>query len=63
VATLDLTFAKVLRFDRVRFRFGAEVLNATNAQPMIWVNNVGTTTTPGNYLQPRTFQLVARAGF
>ena len=63
VATLDLSFAKVLRVDRVQFRFGAEVLNATNAQPMIWVNNAGTAQTPGNHLQPRTYQFVARAGF
>ena len=63
VATLDLSFAKVLRLDRVQLRFAAEVLNATNAQPMIWVNNVGASTTPGNYLQPRTFQFVARMSF
>lgn len=63
LATLDFSFAKVIRFDRVQLRLAAEVLNATNAQPMIWVNNVGASTTPGNYLQPRAFQFGARMGF
>jgi hypothetical protein len=63
VATLDLALAKRLRFERVQLRLGLEILNASNAQPMIWVNNVGATTAPGNYLQPRTLQFVARLAF
>ena len=63
VATLDLAFARRFRFGRTSLRVAVEVLNAGNAQPMIWVNNVGATTTPGNHLQPRTLQFVARWSF
>lgn len=63
VATVDLAVAKRIRFDRTQLRVAVEVLNAGNAQPMIWVNNVGTATTPGNHLQPRTLQFVARLAF
>lgn len=63
VATLDLAVAKAFRFDAVRLRLAMEVLNAGNAQPMIWVNNVGSLTTAGNHLQPRTLQFLARLSF
>jgi hypothetical protein len=63
VAALDFSIAKVLRLGRLQARIAVEVLNAGNAQPMIWVNNVGAAATPGNHLQPRTFQFVARLGF
>ena len=63
VATLDLAFAKRFRSDRTQLRVAVEVLNAGNAQPMIWVNNVGAATTPGNHLQPRSLQFSARLSF
>ncbi len=47
----------------MRLRLAMEVLNAGNAQPMIWVNNVGSLTTAGNHLQPRTLQFLARLSF
>ncbi len=63
VATLDLSIAKLLRLHRIQIRIAVDVLNAGNAQPMIWVNNVGAVALPGNHLQPRTFQFAARLGF
>lgn len=63
VVTLDLSFGKVFQVGKVRIRTSIEALNALNTQPMIWVNNVGETATPGNHLQPRTLQFTARLGF
>ncbi|MBI4914079.1 MAG: TonB-dependent receptor [Acidobacteria bacterium] len=63
VATLDLSLGRVFLLGGLQVRGSLEALNALNAQPMIWVNNVGPATTPGNHLQPRTLQMVARLSF
>ncbi len=63
VTTVDLSLAKGFAFGPTTLRTAVEVLNCFNAQPMIWVNNVGATATPGNHLQPRTLQFSARLGF
>ncbi|MBI3130705.1 MAG: TonB-dependent receptor [Acidobacteria bacterium] len=63
VTTVDLSIAKVFTLPKSSLRTAVEVFNLLNAQPMIWVNNVGATTTPGNHLQPRALQFSARLTF
>ncbi len=63
VMTLDLSLAWRTRVQKVDLRAAVDVLNATNRQPMIWVNNVGGAFTPGNFQQPRVWQFSLRAGF
>lgn len=60
---LDISLAWGTRLGGVDLRAAADVLNATNRQPMIWVNNVGTAITPGNFQQPRVLQFSLRAAF
>jgi hypothetical protein len=61
--SLDLGLAWRFRLQKVDFRAAVDVFNATNRQPMIWVNNVGDAFTPGNFQQPRIWQFSLRAGF
>lgn len=61
--SLDLSLAWRVRVARLDLRAAVDVLNATNRQPMIWVNNVGSAFTPGNFQQPRVFQFSLRAAF
>jgi len=61
--SLDLGLAWKARFQKVDLRAAVDVLNATNRQPMTWVNNVGGAFTAGNYQQPRVWQFSLRAGF
>ncbi|HEX4845178.1 MAG TPA: hypothetical protein VFV26_03100, partial [Geothrix sp.] len=61
--SLDLSLAWRVRVGRLDLRAAVDVLNATNHQPMIWVNNVGAAFTPGNFQQPRVFQFSLRAAF
>ncbi|MDP1832271.1 MAG: TonB-dependent receptor, partial [Geothrix sp.] len=63
VMSLDLSLAWRVRVRSVDLRAAVDVFNATNRQPMIWVNNVGTAFTPGNFQQPRVWQFSLRAGF
>lgn len=61
--SLDLSLAWRTRVQRIDLRAAVDVLNATNRQPMTWVNNVGGAFTPGNFQQPRVWQFSLRAGF
>lgn len=61
--SLDLGLAWNGRLQRVALRAAVDVFNATNRQPMTWVNNVGGAFTPGNYQQPRVWQFSLRAAF
>ena len=61
--SLDLSLAWRIRVQKVDLRAAVDILNATNRQPMIWVNNVGGAFTPGNFQQPRVWQFSLRAGF
>lgn len=61
--SLDLALAWSRRLGRVDLRASVEVFNATSRQPMIWVNNVGGAFTPGNFQQPRVWQVSFRASF
>ncbi len=61
--SLDLSLAWRTRMRRIDLRAAVDVLNATNRQPMTWVNNVGGAFTPGNFQQPRVWQFSLRAGF
>ncbi len=61
--SLDLGLAWRLRVQRADLRVAVDVFNATNRQPMIWVNNVGGAFTPGNFQQPRVWQFSLRASF
>lgn len=63
VTTLDLSLAKIFALRKSTLRTAVEVFNVLNAQPMIAVENVGTATTPGNHLQPRTVQFAVRVAF
>lgn len=63
VTSVDLSLGKVFGLPKASLRIAVEVFNLFNAQPMIWVNNVGATPTPGNHLQPRTLQFTARVSF
>lgn len=63
VLSLDLGLAWSTRLQKLDLRAALEVLNATNSQPMIWVNNVGSAFTPGNFQQPRVWQFSVRVGF
>lgn len=61
--SLDLSLAWRTRLGATDLRATVDILNATNRQPMTWVNNVGGAFTPGNYQQPRVFQFSLRAAF
>ena len=61
--SLDLSLAWRTRVQRCDLRAAVDVLNATNRQPMTWVNNVGGAFTPGNFQQPRVWQFSLRAAF
>ena len=61
--SLDLSLAWRTRVRGIDLRAAGDVLNATNRQPMTWVNNVGGAFTPGNFQQPRVWQFSLRAGF
>ncbi len=61
--SLDLSLAWRTRVQKIDLRAAVDVLNATNRQPMTWVNNVGGAFTPGNFQQPRVWQFSLRAGF
>ncbi|MBK9796656.1 MAG: TonB-dependent receptor [Holophagaceae bacterium] len=61
--SLDLGLAWRVRLRKVDLRAAVDVFNATNRQPMIWVNNVGGAFTPGNFQQPRVWQFSLRASF
>ncbi len=63
LTTVDLSLGKVFALPKATLRAAVEVLNLLNAQPMIAVNNVGATTSPGNHLQPRALQFTARLAF
>ncbi len=63
VLSLDASLAWRIRVRAMTLRAAVEVFNATNRQPMIWVNNVGPAITPGNYQQPRLWQFSLRAEF
>jgi len=61
--SLDLGLAWRTRLRGLDLRAAVDVFNATNRQPMTWVNNVGGAFTPGNFQQPRVWQFSLRAGF
>lgn len=61
--SLDLSLAWRVRVQKIDLRAAVDVLNATNRQPMTWVNNVGGAFTSGNFQQPRVWQFSLRAGF
>ncbi len=61
--SLDLGLAWRIRLWKVGLCAAVDVFNATNRQPMIWVNNVGGSVTPGNFQQPRVWQFSLRAEF
>lgn len=63
VMSLDLSLAWQIRLQKLDLRAALDILNATNRQPMTWVNNVGGAFTPGNFQQPRVWQFSLRAGF
>jgi len=63
VMSLDLGLAWRTRVKACDLRAAVDILNATNRQPMTWVNNVGGAFTPGNFQQPRVWQFSLRAAF
>ncbi|HJW72918.1 MAG TPA: TonB-dependent receptor [Geothrix sp.] len=63
VLSLDLSLAWQVRIRKANLRASVDVLNATNSQPMIRVNNVGNAFTPGNFQQPRVWQFNLRVAF
>ena len=63
VMSLDLGLAWRIRVQKVDLRAAVDILNATNRQPMTWVNNLGGAFTPGNFQQPRVWQFSLRAAF
>ncbi len=62
-SSLDLALSHGFSIQRVTWRTSLECYNATNQQPMTLINNVTTAFTPGNYQQPRVWQLSVRASF
>lgn len=61
--TLDLSLSRAWKAGRTTLRASVEVFNVTDAQPLIYINNVAPAYTPGNHLQPRVVQVSLRAGF
>lgn len=63
VTTLDLALSRQAKIGPVTWRWAVDLLNATNQQPLVTVSNVGPAVVAGNHLQPRVWQLSARASF
>lgn len=63
VTTLDLALSRQAKIGPVTWRWAVDLLNATNQQPLVTVSNVGPAVAAGNHLQPRVWQLSARASF